>query len=40
MDNSFLNADCTFIYLDDLLIFSETSEQHLKAVLKIGIILR
>ena len=38
MDSIFRNIDCVFIYMDDLLIFSENEEQHskdLKQVLEI-----
>lgn len=38
MDLLFTNCDCVFIYLDDILIFSDTEEDHLEdlsAVLKI-----
>ena len=38
MDNIFMDTKCVFIYLDDILIFSETKEQHLidlEEVLKI-----
>ena len=38
MDNLFLNVDCAFGYLDNVLFFSETQEKHLKdleVVLKI-----
>ena len=30
IDNIFLESKCTFIYLDDILIFSETEDQHKK----------
>ena len=30
MNKLFLNIDCAFIYLDDILIFWETPEQYLK----------
>ena len=30
MDNIFMNMKCVFIYLDDILIYSEDKEQHLK----------
>ena len=30
MDHLFMNLDCVFIYIDDILVMSETKEQHVK----------
>lgn len=35
MDNLFINSTCTFIYLDDILVFSDTAEQHIKDLSKV-----
>ena len=35
MDNIFLNCECTFIYLDDILVFSDSEEQHVKDLDKV-----
>jgi len=32
MDNIFRDTKCTFVYIDDILIFSEDEESHLRHI--------
>lgn len=39
MDNLFINSSCTFIYLDDIFVFSDTADQHIKDLSEVFSIL-